>query len=1059
MTLEATSSAPAARKETKANVQLDKVFVNMQRMLNATAARYSSPPDPNSPGKKRLELPSGTAKRIVRGAGASRLSAYKSRFPDLKVCYNETNGTAKFIKAKGLFVPGKTAKTADIPLACLQNLRELLGVHDAHSEFRKKSEVVDDLGLTHVKFQQVYNGLVLSGKEIIVHLDKDQSVYLVEGRVEPTPQIDVTATLSGEQALDVVRGELGHLDALTTCELVIYFGRLNFARLAYDISAVRGLETWKYFVDAKTGQVVEKYDDTRHVSVSGSGSDSWGQTYDFPVWQQGGYNCLVDTTQSMHVSDPSIPNNCGSGNIAVLSYNGADPTTNSQASLYFIYSNGTNGGWDPVAVGVYANLRRVQDYFRQTFNRKAIDNQGLNSIGVIHCGGQNLAGNAGWFPGMNMIFFGEDGAQMASMAKALDFTAHEFTHGITSYSANMEYMYQSGALNEAMSDIFACMVDRDDWTMGEDIVGGSAGYARNLADPHQGLESQEMQQAGIGVEPAHMNEYRNLPSNQDNGGVHVNCTIPGHAAYLIAEGLGSGSIGRAKTEQIFYRALTMHLTRQSNFSDARNATVQSAEELYGAASPEVQAVTAGWDAVGVTGAGGTGGDGGGGQVAAATGIDGIVFIFEDAGLSYLGGRQGTGDLYLISNYSVTNTRPVVTEDGVGVLFVDSTNNLRMAALSPTDVYDEAVTTEGYVRTIGGSQDGRYFAFTTTDQDNKLYLLDMNDMSGQSNKVFDLSLPSDSNVNVQTLKYADVIDFDLTGKRIIFDALSEIKMGDSSDTVRTWSIGILDIATGKIQSLVPGQQQGIQIGNPAASNTKDWLVAVDVWDKNTSTYETLIVNLNTGQAGLVAQEANPTTMFGFPTFSGDDTYIAMMYQDTIINVPVVELSGTFAGDFDNRTAILNTCYYPRCYRAGKRDIAPKIQASSASIDFGDCALNEPATKTLTITNSGTYDLTIDHVELSDTQNFSCNGTHATIPAGQSIDVTLTFNAREEGDKSATLTIVSDDAASPTISIALRGNVPAGTGTPAAGGMCGSSPPFLVVLLLFGLMGRFLSDRER
>jgi len=175
--------------------------------------------------------------------------------------------------------------------------------------------------------------------------------------------------------------------------------------------------------------------------------------------------------------------------------------------------------------------------------------------------------------------------------------------------------------------------------------------------------------------------------------------------------------------------------------------------------------------------------------------------------------------------------------------------------------------------------------------------------------------------------------------------------------------------------------------------------------------------------------------------------------------VVELSGTFAGDFDNRTAILNTCYYPRCYRAGKRDIAPKIQASSASIDFGDCALNEPATKTLTITNSGTYDLTIDHVELSDTQNFSCNGTHATIPAGQSIDVTLTFNAREEGDKSATLTIVSDDAASPTISIALRGNVPAGTGTPAAGGMCGSSPPFLVVLLLFGLMGRFLSDRER
>ncbi|GAG47610.1 unnamed protein product, partial [marine sediment metagenome] len=135
-----------------------------------------------------------------------------------------------------------------------------------------------------------------------------------------------------------------------------------------------------------------------------------------------------------------------------------------------------------------------------------------------------------------------------------------------------------------------------DWTVGEEVVLVSPGYLRNLADPALGLDSL----------PTRMSEYRNLPNTEqgDYGGVHINMSIPSRACYLIAEGLtaeGLGtSIGREKTEEIFFRALTTYLQASSSFLDARVATLQAAEDLYGEGSTEVSAVEAAWDAVEVT---------------------------------------------------------------------------------------------------------------------------------------------------------------------------------------------------------------------------------------------------------------------------------------------------------------------------------------------------------------------------------------------------------------------------------------------------------------------------
>ncbi len=168
------------------------------------------------------------------------------------------------------------------------------------------------------------------------------------------------------------------------------------------------------------------------------------------------------------------------------------------------------------------------------------------------------------------------------LAYGLDVVGHEFTHGITDGTAGLIYEGQSGALNESYSDVFAAMIDRGNWTLGEQVVKSPpfpAPILRNLQDPSLGGRyNPNNPLAGVG-QPTTMREYANLPLSRraDNGGVHINSGIPNYVAFLVAQ-----SLGREKTEQIYYRTLTQYLTPDADFGDAARATVRAAQELYGA---------------------------------------------------------------------------------------------------------------------------------------------------------------------------------------------------------------------------------------------------------------------------------------------------------------------------------------------------------------------------------------------------------------------------------------------------------------------------------------------
>ncbi|NTU79815.1 MAG: bacillolysin [Chloroflexales bacterium] len=213
----------------------------------------------------------------------------------------------------------------------------------------------------------------------------------------------------------------------------------------------------------------------------------------------------------------------------------------------------------------FQNMGLTYDYFLNTHGRDSFNNAGAEMITVVRYG---TIANAYW-DGQLTVF----GPSFATR----DVVAHEWTHAVTQYTAGLIYQNQSGALNEAFSDIFGAMVDRDDWLVGEDT---SAGTFRDMANP-----------------PAHGQPDRVSNYNcttSDNGGVHTNSGIPNKLAYLMSDG-GTfngrtvSAIGRAATERIFYRALVGGLSSRATFSDLNNALLSAAAALYGQSSAQYTA--------------------------------------------------------------------------------------------------------------------------------------------------------------------------------------------------------------------------------------------------------------------------------------------------------------------------------------------------------------------------------------------------------------------------------------------------------------------------------------
>ena len=409
--------------------------------------------------------------------------------------------------------------------------KDLYRMTNPGAELVEKRQVVDEMGMVHLHMAQVYKGIPVFGSEMSVHFSSGNKIQTVNGRYVPDIELSVDPKVTSDAAIATALNDLGSPAAPSTFEppqLVVYSPDVKQSLLAWQITLANDDPPTRmvYFIDAQGGGVASRYDALESVKNR--------QTY-----------------------------TAGNG-------------TSTPGSL--LISEGGSSG-DSVAQAAHNNTGLTHDYYYNTFGRDSFNNAGATLISTVHYG--SSYNNAYW-NGQQMVYGDGDGNVFSPIGSSLDVVAHELTHALTQYTADLVYSYQSGALDESYSDVFGTMVDRDDWSMGEDIyTPNTAGDAlRSLSNP------------ALYGQPDHMNNYVNTSS--DNGGVHTNSGIPNRAAYNVAT-----VIGKDKMERIWYRTLTVYLNSGSQFSDARDASVQAATDLYGSGSPEVTAVQNGFAAVGI----------------------------------------------------------------------------------------------------------------------------------------------------------------------------------------------------------------------------------------------------------------------------------------------------------------------------------------------------------------------------------------------------------------------------------------------------------------------------
>lgn len=258
---------------------------------------------------------------------------------------------------------------------------------------------------------------------------------------------------------------------------------------------------------------------------------------------------------------------------------------------------------DPSVNNAFDGLGATRDFYQEVFKRSSIDDRGMRLDGYVHYG--QSYNNAFW-DGQKMVFGDGDGVVFADFTDSLDVIAHELTHGVTEFSAGLEYHLQPGALNESISDVFGSVVKQwhlkqaaedADWLIGAEIFtpGIEADALRSMKAPGTAYDNPTL---GKDPQPDHMERFVELPDSEDGdwGGVHINSGIPNRAFYLTAIGIGGPSW--LAPAHIWYASL-LASNVETQFQEFADITFAKAGELYGSASAEQQTVLEAWDEVGI----------------------------------------------------------------------------------------------------------------------------------------------------------------------------------------------------------------------------------------------------------------------------------------------------------------------------------------------------------------------------------------------------------------------------------------------------------------------------
>ena len=382
-------------------------------------------------------------------------------------------------------------------------------------------------------------------------------------------------------------------------------------------------------IDAQTGALIDAWDGIDRASGVGSGSKGDRKTLlgADPVASLGSLTTLVNGQWRMQSADGSIVTLDAQGRGAYGAPSGIQ-TMSDAAQRGWRNDNDWKAGYQKPAVDAQYYAALTVAFYRQRLGFDMISGCPFDGIrNVVHYDETPFDGfgfdNAFW-DGFDyyMVYGDGDGRTTRAMSAGQDVVSHELSHAVTQCRAELAYKDESGALNEAFSDIMASAAEWDfeeplssycrlapgqtrcaDWLIGEDVIIDSSWPAfRDLTDPQaQG-------------QPSHYGDRRFVGGDFDNGGVHYNAGIVNHAFYLLVNGGRNARCGGptdpladcdvfvpaisiADAERIFFTAFGT-LPETADLCTAREATIATADVLFPGSLAQHAATDLAWAAVG-----------------------------------------------------------------------------------------------------------------------------------------------------------------------------------------------------------------------------------------------------------------------------------------------------------------------------------------------------------------------------------------------------------------------------------------------------------------------------
>lgn len=474
-----------------------------------------------------------------------------------------------------------------------------------NDDLQLASHKVDVYGIEHHKYQQFYYEVKVEGGEYVFHSSPDKlwgNGRLVIGLVDQsTPSLTEEEALQNalifmnadryywedESAEELIKRLKNNEEASFYPEGELIYGQKEHSQEGnkyhllwkFDIYSFGEMSRQFVYVDAQNGEI--KY------SITGEHNEAAEGT---AVTRYHGEQTIITDSISPNEFQLIDPTRGG----GIETYNLSESSNFDYGVIFTDEDNNwdnANAEMDEAAGDVHWSMEMTYDYYLTQHGRDSYDDNGSPIVSYVHYG-QNYA-NAAW---LGLFAFFGDGSD--NPWTSIDIVGHELTHGVTKNSAGLIFYYESAALNESFSDIFGTAIefyaypDSANWQNGiQNFIVRDMSAPNNYGDP----------------DTYHGSYW--ATGSADYGGSHTNSGVQNYWFYLLTEG-GSGvndlgnsynvsGIGIDDAATIAYRNLTVYLTSTATYQDARQGAIQSAIDIYGECSNEVQQVLKSWHAVGL----------------------------------------------------------------------------------------------------------------------------------------------------------------------------------------------------------------------------------------------------------------------------------------------------------------------------------------------------------------------------------------------------------------------------------------------------------------------------